>query len=123
MSKKVLIVEDEPDILKMTEFRVRNAGYETVTATYGQEALDKVQSEKPDLILMDYKLPGMTGVEIYNKLQEDESCQKIDVIFLTASKGNIELVEKMEEIGVEHCLIKPYEPEELLNMIKELLGE
>ncbi len=123
MSKKVLIVEDEPDILKMTQFRMKKAGYETVVATDGQEALDKVKSESPDLILLDYKLPVMDGVEVYLKLKEDEALSKIPVVFLTASRGNLDLINKMNEIGAKHSIIKPYDPEELLAKVKQLVGE
>ena len=119
--KKVLIVDDEPDILKMTEFRVRKAGYDTAVAADGHEALRKASSETPDLILLDYRLPGMDGVEVFKRLQSS-GLGDIPVIFLSASKGNEELIEKMREIGAKHSMIKPYEPQELLGKIKELIG-
>ena len=120
-TKTVLIVDDEPDILKMTEFRVKKAGYNTVVAADGHEALRKASSKAPDLILLDYRLPGMDGVEVYKRLQSS-GLGDIPVIFLSASKGNEDLLEKMREIGAEHSLIKPYEPQELLGKIRELIG-
>ena len=122
MAKKVLIVEDELDVLKMTKFRVEKAGYKTVIATDGQEALDQVKSEQPDLILLDYKLPIMNGIEVYKKLQENADHRTIPVLFLTASQGNEELVENMQEVGAKHIMIKPYDPKELLEKIGELIG-
>ena len=120
--KRVLIVDDEPDILKAVEFRVRKAGYQTVTAQDGPEGMEKARSEKPDLILLDYKLPGVSGVEVYKKLKSEDSLKDIPVVFITASKGNEDLKAEMEKIGAKNVLLKPYEPEELLSKIKELIG-
>ena len=123
MPKKILIVDDEPDVLKVTEFRVKKAGYQTVTAVDGQQAVDKAASEKPDLILLDYKLPILDGGEVYVMIKGDEALKHIPIVMLTASKGNEDLIAKMKEIGAEHSIIKPFESEELLAKIRELVGE
>jgi len=121
-TKTVLIVDDEPDILKVTEFRVRKAGYRTVTAVNGQLALEAARKERPDLILLDYKMPGMTGMEVYAELRDDSLLGGIPVIFLTASSQNDELMRRMQEVGAVNKIIKPYEPGDLLGKIKELIG-
>ncbi len=123
MSKKILIVDDEPDVLKMTEFRVKKAGYLTVTAMDGGEAVDKAASERPDLILLDYRLPVLDGGQVYVRIKGDEALRHIPVIMLTASRGNEDLVAVMSDIGVEHSILKPYDPEELLAKIRQLVGE
>ena len=121
-NKKILIVDDEPDILKAVVFRIKKAGYETVLATDGQEGLEKARAEKPDLILLDWRLPVMNGGEVYQHLQSDNDLKGIPVIILTASRESEDLAVRMREIGVEHVLTKPYEPEELLAEIEKLLG-
>jgi two-component system alkaline phosphatase synthesis response regulator PhoP len=119
-NKKVLIVDDEPDILKTTIFRVKSAGYEAISAENGQEGLDKAHDEKPDLILLDWKLPVITGSEVYKKLKEDEETKEIPIIFFTASTET-DAVKKMYEMGAKNVITKPYEPEELLAMIAKLI--
>jgi len=121
-SKRILIVDDEPDILKAVTFRVKKAGYETLTADNGIEAVNVAQGETPDLIILDHKLPGMNGLEVYQKLKESDKTASIPIVLLTASEGSEDLASKMEEIGAEHLLSKPYEAQELLNRIKELVG-
>ncbi|MBD3295952.1 MAG: response regulator [Candidatus Omnitrophica bacterium] len=121
MPEKIMIVEDEPDILKVTAFRINKAGYETVLAKDGREALDKAAEEKPDLILLDYRIPVLDGAEVFVELRKDPDLSGIPVLFLTASRGNEDLLVKMEQIGAEHCMIKPFDPEELMAKIKELL--
>jgi two-component system OmpR family response regulator len=123
MLGKILIVEDEPDILKVTNFRIKKAGYETVMAEDGKEALDKAAEERPDLILLDYRIPVMDGAEVFVELRKDPELSKVPVLFLTASRGNEDLLARMEQIGAEHCMIKPFEPDQLIAKIKELLGE
>jgi two-component system alkaline phosphatase synthesis response regulator PhoP len=121
-NKKILIVDDEPDILKTVVYRIKKAGYETATALDGKEGLEKAKSENPDLIVLDWKLPIMDGGEVFTKLQADESLKNIPVIILTASSDNESLMLKLREIGAECVMIKPYEPEELLAKIKGLIG-
>ncbi|MFQ5952117.1 MAG: response regulator [Candidatus Omnitrophota bacterium] len=121
-NKKVLIVDDEPDILKAAVFRIKKAGYDVIEAVSGKEGLEKAQTEPPDLIMLDWKLPEMDGVEVYLILKKTDRLKDIPVVFFTASKENVDLREKMEEVGAEHVIIKPYEAEELLSKIKELIG-
>ncbi|MGB2600200.1 MAG: response regulator [Candidatus Omnitrophota bacterium] len=123
-NKKVLIVDDEVDILKTVEYRVKKAGYEAVTAVNGKGALEKAKSESPDLIILDWKLPDIDGGEVYEELKADERLRNIPVIILTASSDNESLALRIREIGAEHVMImiKPYEPEDLLSKISELIG-
>ena len=122
-AKRILVVDDEEDILVMTLFRIKNAGYQTIAARDGQEGFDKAKQEKPDLILLDYKLPHMNGDEVYEKIQQEEELKDIPVMFITASKENNELKKRLDELGVKDVLMKPYDPDELIAKVKELLGE
>ena len=120
--KKILIVDDEPDIMKSVSFRVKKAGYGVVEATDGQEGLDMARSEKPDLILLDWRLPIKDGGEVYQELKADDDLKDIPVIILTASRETESLDVKLKNIGAKYVLIKPYEPAELLQKISELIG-
>jgi DNA-binding response OmpR family regulator len=120
--KKILIVDDEPDIMKSVSFRMKKAGYGVVEATDGQKGIDMARSEKPDLILLDWRLPIKDGGEVYQELKADEDLKDIPVIILTASRETEALDVKLQSIGAKHVLIKPYEPSELLQKINELIG-
>ena len=110
-------------MLKALLRNATQAGYEAIEATDGKMGFDKARSETPDLIVLDWRLPLMDGGEVYQALKADEKTKDIPVIILTASRETEELRVKLDAIGAEHVLIKPYEPSELLAKIRELLGE
>ena len=120
--KKILIIDDEPDIRKAAVFRIKKAGFEVFEAKDGQEGLEKAEEIKPDLILLDWKLPVMDGKETFIKLKEAEGLKDIPVIIFTASRDEETFREKAKEIGIKHIIIKPYEPSVLIDKIKELTG-
>jgi DNA-binding response OmpR family regulator len=121
--KRILIVDDEPDILKSVSFRIKKAGYDVIEATDGKMGFDKARSEMPDLIVLDWRLPLMDGGEVYKALKADDKTKDIPVVILTASRETEGLQIKLDAMGIEHVLIKPYEPSELLAKIKGLVGE
>jgi len=118
--KKILVVDDEPDILKVVTFRVKKLEYEVVTATNGQEALDLIQKEEPDLILLDIELPVMNGYEVCQRVKTNEKLKHIPIIFLTASSAS-KIAEKVKELNADDYLIKPFDSEELLKKIKNFI--
>ena len=121
-TKRVLIVDDEPDLLKAVAFRVQKAGYNVVLASDGGEALEKARTKGSDLIVLDQKLPVMDGTEVCKKLKSDDSLKDIPVIFLTASSAAEFLERLRKDTDIEYVITKPYEAEELLSKIKELIG-
>lgn len=121
MAKKIMVVDDEPDILKVVIFRVKRLGHEVITATNGQEALDTAHKEKPDLILLDIRLPVMDGYEVCRRIKTDEKLKHIPIVFLTASSAS-KIAEKTKELKANDYLIKPFDPEELLKKIKKFIG-
>ena len=121
MAKKILVVDDEPDILKVVTFRLKKAGYDIKTAEDGQKALEEIKKEKPDLIFLDLRLPIIDGYEVCRRLKSDEALKKIPVIFLTASTAPT-VASKAEEFKADDFLIKPFEPEELLKKVKKFIG-
>jgi CheY-like chemotaxis protein len=121
MAKKILFVDDEPDLLTVATFRLKKSGYEVSTAVNGQEALDFVAQNPPDLILLDLRLPLVSGYEVCQRIKADEKLKKIPVILFTASATR-DLSEKAKELGADDYLIKPFEAEVLLEKVKKFLG-
>jgi two-component system alkaline phosphatase synthesis response regulator PhoP len=119
VSKRILFVDDELDVLKVTVFRLRKAGYEVVTAVNSDEAWDWIQREMFDLVFLDLRLPGIGGAEICKKIKSDENLKKIPVILFTASVRNLTSLAK--EVGADDYLIKPFETEKLLEKVKNAI--
>jgi len=120
--KRVLIVDDEPDILKTVIFRLKKAGYQVITARDGKTALELAREERPDLILLDVRLPVMDGCDVCQSLKSDDNFKKIPVIFLTASVAD-KIADKTKASGANDYIIKPFEPEELLDKVKNILDK
>jgi len=121
MAKKILIVDDEPDILRATKVRLISFGYEVITAGDGQDAMELLQKETPDLILLDLRLPRMNGDEICAKLKGDKKFKCIPIVIFTAS-SDVNTSTKVKESGANGYLIKPFAPEELLQVIRNFIG-
>ena len=120
MAKKILFVDDEPDVMRVALFRLKKAGYEVATAVNGQEALDLVQQIIPDLLLIDIRIPIFTGLEVCKKVKSDEKLKHIPVILFTASVQDMDI--KVKEVGADGYLLKPFNPEQLLEKVKNFLG-
>lgn len=118
--KKILVVDDEPDIVKMVKMRLEASGYDVLTASDGKAAYAKAKSDLPDLIILDLMLPIMDGYHVCRLLKFDEKYRHIPIIMLTA-KGQKEDKMQGEEVGADFYLIKPFEAMGLLDKIKELL--
>lgn len=120
MDKKVLIVDDEPNILLSLGFLVQKAGYNTRTAEDGQSALDEVEAWQPDLILLDVNMPVMDGFEVCQRLRADQSLQSLKIIILTAKGRNIEK-EKGLALGADDYITKPFSNASVVERINQLL--
>jgi len=121
MAKKILVVDDEPDLLKVVTFRLRKLGYDIIEATDGQKAMDLIQEHRPHLILLDLRLPIMDGREVCRRVKADDQLKHIPIFFITASSGAVNL-EMTKELKAEGFLVKPFEPEELLEIVEKLIG-
>lgn len=119
-TKKILVVDDEPDISKLIKARMESAGYSVFTAFDGAEALKAVKENMPDLILLDVMLPKMDGYQVCRLLKFDEKSKHIPIIMLTARAGESDK-EKSVEAGADAYLTKPFQTEELLSKISSLL--
>ena len=121
MAKKILIVDDEPDILRATKVRLISFGYEVITASDGKEGIGLVRKDMPDMILLDLRLPRISGDEICAKLKSDEKLKHIPIVIFTAS-SDATTSAKVKASGADGYLIKPFDPEELLQTIKRFIG-
>ena len=120
MAKKILVVDDEPIILKVVTFRLQKMGYDIVTAIDGLEAVEVTKKEKPDLIILDVVLPGMNGLEVCKTIKKDDKLKNTPIILLTASLENLE--EKAKECNADDYSLKPFDPEVLMEKIKKFIG-
>ncbi len=120
MNKKVLVADDETHILHVVSMKLRNAGYDVITAVDGEEALELCATEKPDLLITDYQMPVMTGLELCRQLRNIPQTRGIPAIMLTARGFDIEPAE-MLDAGIAAVLAKPFSPREILMKVNELL--
>lgn len=119
--KKILVVEDEPDIADGIEIRLDMAGYKVIKAGNGQEAVLKARNELPDLVLLDLMIPKMDGYEVCRVLRSAESTKKTPILILTALQM-VGDVDKAFEAGANDYLSKPFTNERLLAKIEKLLS-
>jgi DNA-binding response OmpR family regulator len=119
---KILIAEDERDIRDLILFTLRFAGYDVVAATNGEEAVDRALAEMPDLVLMDVRMPRMTGYEACKRMKAEESIKHIPVVFLSA-KGQEAEVHQGLEAGATEYIIKPFSPDQLTERVKVILNQ
>lgn len=119
MAKKILVVDDERHIVRLVEVNLTRAGYDVVTAYDGVEALEKVKSEHPDMIVLDVMMPRMNGFEVLKRLQADPATQDIPVIMLTAKAQDADIFRGWSS-GVSSYLTKPFNPRELLTFVERI---
>jgi DNA-binding response OmpR family regulator len=122
MKKKILVVDDEDDILQFLELVLREKGYDVVTAASGQEALTRAQIEKPDLVLLDIMMPQMDGWEVLKLLRVDDETADIPVAMLSARTEAKDRVQGLQEGAVDY-ICKPFALQELLEKISTIFGQ
>ncbi|MBL7107017.1 MAG: response regulator [Phycisphaerae bacterium] len=122
MCKTVLVVDDEIHIVYVVAIKLRNNGFNVITAENGEEAYELVKQEKPDLVVTDYQMPKMTGIELIEKLRQDEQTKQLPVIMLTARNFVIE-DELKNNLNISECIGKPFSPKDLLHTIEDVLHE
>ncbi len=118
--KKVLVVDDEIHIVYVVAIKLRNNGFEVITAENGKDGFELACQEMPDIIVTDFQMPVMTGLEFVAKVRQNEATKQIPVIMLTAREFIIEDDEK-ENLQISECLSKPFSPRELLRSVEGVL--
>ena len=121
MSKKVLIADDEPNIVAALQFLLERNGYEVQIARNGNEALELIEAEMPDLVLLDIMMPQKSGYEVCQRMRERPDWQHIKIVMLSA-KGRDAEVNKGLSIGADLYVTKPFSTHELMDKIKGLVG-
>lgn len=120
MSEKILIVDDDPELLRLIAFPLHRAGYETLGATDGAEALEKVRSERPDLMILDIMLPGLDGIEVCKRLRNQSETATLPIIMLSALTSVDDKIKGLEA-GADEYLTKPISPKEVVARVRALL--
>ena len=121
MSYRVLIADDEPNILISLEFLMKREGHTVSVARDGNEALAAIQRERPDLVLLDVMMPGMSGFDVCQAVRADESLAAVRIVLLTA-KGRETDTTKGLALGADAYITKPFSTRELAARVRELLG-
>lgn len=116
----MLVVDDEIHIVHVVAIKLRNNGFDVITAANGAEALQLAFAEMPDIIVTDFQMPTMTGLELVENIRQNEQTRNIPVILLTARSFAIE-DEQRENLQIAQCLSKPFSPKELLRSIEDVL--
>jgi DNA-binding response OmpR family regulator len=120
MKPKILVVDDEPDVVRLIEFNLKAAGYDVITAEDGAEALQRARSASPDLMVLDLMLPEVEGIEVCKLLRRDPATAKVPIIILTAKAAEVDRILGLE-LGADDYVTKPFSPRELVLRVKKLL--
>jgi len=121
MSEIVVLVDDEPYILHVLAIKLRNAGYDVFTAADGEEAVEVCMNEAPDIIITDYQMPHLNGLEFCRKYCES-SGRKIPAILVTAREFDVE-GDEMSASGIEAVITKPFSPREIVELVRNTLSK
>jgi two-component system alkaline phosphatase synthesis response regulator PhoP len=121
MAKKILVVDDDPSIVKLLQSRLEDNGYDVIVASDGQATLDKIREAKPDLIILDIMLPKIDGYKVANTLRADEQYKDIPIVMLTGRRQYDDIKMGME-LGAVSYIQKPFKPEVLLGIVQGLVS-
>jgi DNA-binding response OmpR family regulator len=119
---KILVAEDEPDIRELIVFSLRFAGFDVVTAVDGEQAVQMALQEKPDLVMLDVRMPRMTGYEACAEIKKTDELKGVPVIMLSA-KGQHAEIEAGLEAGAHEYILKPFVLDELVGKVRAAIGE
>lgn len=122
MAKKILVVDDDKHIPKLTKAALDRAGYEVLVATDGMEALAAIERDRPDLVLLDVAMPNMDGFETLRRLKSATATCSIRIVIVTARDGDDDLT-RAWRAGADGYLVKPFTPTGLLEMVKTVLND
>ena len=119
--KRILIVDDEPDVRELVVFRMRRSGYDVIEAKNGEEAFELAVAELPDLVVADVMMPRVDGFELTRRLRAEVKTQRIPVILLTAKSQEADVSQGFDA-GADDYLKKPFNPDELVARVRAVLG-
>ncbi len=117
---KVLVVEDNPDILELVAYNLESQGFEVVRTSTGENALAQIKAKKIDLVVLDLMLPGINGLDVCRKIKQTETTRHIPVILLTAKSEDVDIISGLE-IGADDYITKPFSPKVLIARARAVL--
>ncbi|MCD4831228.1 MAG: response regulator [Anaerohalosphaeraceae bacterium] len=120
--RKVVVADDEVHIVQVVAMKLRNNGFDVVTAEDGAQAYELCLSEKPDILITDYQMPQMTGIELIEKIRQDEQFTSMPIIMLTARGFAID-DQLQGKLNISRCLSKPFSPKELLGHVEDVVSQ
>ena len=121
MAYKILVVDDEPTIVRLMEFILARQGHEMIVAVNGEEALQKIKTHQPDLVLLDIMMPRIDGYEVAQRVRADPQTAALPIIMLSA-KAQDEDIRRGVEVGVDEYVTKPFTPDHLAQVVAEYLS-
>ena len=119
--KIIMVVDDEYDMVDLIQLVLQTEGYDVVTATSGKTALEKLKTEKPDLILLDVSMPDLDGWQVIKKIKENSSLKSIPIIMVTAKAQSTDKIMGLHILNADDYITKPFGRQELLNSVKKHL--
>jgi CheY-like chemotaxis protein len=122
MSKRIVVADDDPDLVALMTLPLRKRGYETATGGNGEEAIDLVRRYRPDLVILDVCMPLLDGLEACRRLKDDEQLKHIPVMLITATASLLPAPDVLYALQVEGYLIKPFPVRVLVEKIEQLIG-
>jgi DNA-binding response OmpR family regulator len=123
VAEKILVVDDDREMVELIELFLGNAGFNTLAAFSGEEALEKTFKEKPDLILLDIMMPKIDGWEVLRRIKNDPEAQNIPVAFITARTQNIDKMIGLSVMKAAGYITKPFSKQELLTEVRRIIDE
>ncbi len=120
MAKKILIADDEPNIVISLEFLMKREGFDVTVATDGEEAVNRIRSDRPDLVLLDVMMPKKSGFEVCQEIKADPELESTRILMLTA-KGRDTEVSKGLALGADAYMTKPFSTKELVERVRSML--
>jgi DNA-binding response OmpR family regulator len=122
MKQKIVFAEDEPQIARLTIFKLEREGYEVIWEKDGGAAYESIKANNPDLVILDILMPVMDGYQVLKKMKEDENLKNIPVVMLTV-RGQEQDIIRGFDLGCDDYIVKPFRPAELATRVKKILGE
>jgi DNA-binding response OmpR family regulator len=120
--KTILLADDDEDVRNVIRMKLQNQPYRLLEVANGQAALSMAMSERPDLLILDWTMPGMSGIEVMAALQADAATAQIPVIMITGKDDHVDQAQGIK-LGAIAYLVKPFSPQELLQKVQAALGE
>jgi CheY-like chemotaxis protein len=122
MAKELLLCDDEVHILRAAEFKLKRAGYQVRTAFDGQEAWEAIQAQMPDLLITDYQMPRLDGLQLIERLRENEATRNLPILLLTAKGLELDAADLIARCNLAAVFSKPFSPRELQSRVEQVIG-